>query len=313
MSKVGTSIVAQLELDQILSKVLPVILTFGLGYFLKKTRVFTFDNAETFLKLVFHISLPALIFVSIVKARLSLDLIYLPIICMIVVLVTLPIVYSVGRRFRLRGPSLGAFVVGPMITNTTFVVPFLITTFGREAIALLSIFDVGNNIMIYTLVYYFANRYGTGKGAENALKIIARSTLLYALLIGLFLNAARTPLPSISLNFFQGLGDMTTPLVMLSLGIYFNPMVVRVGPTFAAIFIRIAIGFVIALLLTFLFGIEGLSRAVVLVACSAPVGFTTLTFSAIAGLDTEFAASCVSYSILIGLLTTPLLIFFLIR
>jgi predicted permease len=304
---------AELELDKLLSKVLPVLLTFGLGFFLKKGGVFRLENAETFLKLVFYISLPALILVSIVRARLSFDLIYLPIICMIVVLVTLPIVYSVGRRFHLPDPSLGTFVVGPMIMNTTFVVPFLLTTFGQEAMAAFSIFDVGNNIMIYTLVYSFANRYGAEKGTGNALKIIAQSPLLYALLIGLILNVTKTPLPLISLNFFQGLGDITTPMVMLSLGIYFNPTVVRVGPTFAAIFIRMLIGFLIALLLTFLFGIDGLSRTVVLVASSAPLGFTTLAFSAITGMDTEFAASCVSYSILIGLLTTPLLIFFLIH
>jgi predicted permease len=303
---------AELELNQILSKVLPVILTFVLGFFLKKGRIFTPEHGEMFLKLVFFVSLPALIFVSIVKASLSFDFVYIPIIGMTVILVTFPIVYLVGRRFHLSSPALGAFVVGPMIINTTFVVPFLLTTFGQEAIAMLSIFDVGNNIMIYTLVYYSANRYSAEKGSGKALKIIAQSPLLYALIIGLFLNMTKTPLPSISLNFFQGLGDMTTPLVMLSLGIYFNPAVVRIGPTFAAIFIRMVIGFLVALLLTFLFGIEGLNRAVVLVACSAPLGFTTLTFSAIAGLDTEFAASCVSYSILIGLLTTPLLIFFLL-
>jgi hypothetical protein len=302
---------SELELNQIISKVLPVILTFVLGFFLKKRGIFASDNAETFLKLVFFISLPALIFISIVKARLSFDLVYIPIICMIVVLVTLPIVYSVGRSFRLSGPSLGAFVVGPMIMNTTFVVPFLLAIYGREAIAILSIFDVGNNIMIYTLVYYCANRYGAAKNSGSALKIIARSPLLYALFFGLIFNATKVPLPSVSLNFFQGLGDMTTPLVMLSLGIYFSPTLVRIGPTVASITIRMVIGFLIALLFTFLFGIEGLGRAIVLVACSAPVGFTTLTFSAIAGMDTELAASCVSYSVLIGLFTTPLLIFFL--
>jgi predicted permease len=144
------------------------------------------------------------------------------------------------------------------------------------------------------------------------LKIIARSPLLYALFTGLIINAIKLPLPQVSLNFFQGLGDMTTPLVMLSLGIYFSPAVVKPGPTIASITIRMALGFLTALLFTLILGIEGLNKAVILVACSAPLGFTTLTFSAMAGLDTEFAASCVSYSILIGLFTTPLLILFLL-
>jgi malate permease and related proteins len=302
---------AELELNQILSKVLPVILTFALGFLLKKVRIFRPENAETMLKLVFYISLPALVLLSMVETKLSLDLIYLPIICITVVLTILPIVHAVGKSFHLSGPSLGTFVVGPMIMNTTFTIPFLFTTYGQEAVARLSILDVGNNIAIYSVVYYFAHHYGSRQGSGNLLKTIAKSPLLYALLFGLILNAARVQLPSICENFLRGVGNMTTPLVMLSLGIYFSPAVVKARGAFASIIIRIVGGFIIALLLAYLFRLDGLNRAVVLVACSAPLGFTTLTFSTIAGLDTEFAASCVSYSILIGLFTTPLLIFFL--
>jgi predicted permease len=304
-------IMAPFELNQILIKILPIVLTFVLGFLLKKVRIFTTENAEVMLKLVFYISLPALVLLSMIETTLSANLIYLPIICIAVVLIILPIVHTVGRSFHLSGPSLGTFVVGPMIMNTTFTIPFLLTTYGQEAIARLSILDVGNNMIIYTLVYYFARRHGSSEGSGSLLKTIAQSPLLYALGLGLILNVARVHLPAVCENFLHGLGNMTTPLVMLSLGIYFNPAVVKARAAFTSIVIRMVGGFSIALLLAYVFRLDGLNRAIVLVACSAPLGFTTLTFSAIAGLDTEFAASCVSYSILIGLLTTPLLIFFL--
>jgi malate permease and related proteins len=299
------------ELNQILIKILPIVFTFILGFLLRKGRVFTSESADTMLKLVFHVSLPALILLAMIHTTLNLSLIYLPVICIATVVVTLPIVRTAGRSLHLSGQTLGAFIVGPMIMNTTFTIPFLLTAYGQEAIARLSIVDVGNNIVIYSLVYFFAHRYGSKAGPGRMFKTIARSPILYALFLGITLNVAHVKPPVIYDNFLLGIGAMTTPLVMISLGIYFNPRVVRIKATFASVAIRIVAGFLIAFSLVYLFRLDGLNRAVVLVACSAPLGFTTLTFSAIAGLDTEFAASCVSYSILIGLFTTPLLIFFL--
>ncbi len=80
-------------------------------------------------------------------------------------------------------------------------------------------------------------------------------------------------------------GEMTAPLVMISLGIYFNPEVVRVRATVVSVSTRMLLGLLAGLTLSSLFGLDGMNRTVALVACSAPLGFTTLTFSAIKGLE----------------------------
>ncbi len=299
-------------LSQIPTKTIPIVLTFFLGFLLKKVRVFNTTSADVMLKVVFYISLPALILLAMIHTTLSLDFIYLPIICIITVSVTLLITLIVGRSLHLASQTLGVFIIGPMILNTTFVIPFLLSAYGQEAIARLSVFDVGNNITIYSLVYFFAHRHGSEGSAQGALKTIAQSPILYALCLGLALNTTHVRLPTLGETFLEGMGGMTTPLVMISLGIYFSPTLVRIKATFLSVLIRIIAGFLIALILANLFKLSGLNRDLVLVACSAPVGFTTLTFSAITGLDAEFAASCVSYSILFGLVVTPVLIFFLL-
>lgn len=299
-------------LSQIPTKTIPIVLTFFLGFLLKKVRVFDAVSADIILKIVFYISLPALILLAMIHTTLSLDFIYLPIICIITVSVTLLITLTVGRSLHLTDQALGVFIIGPMILNTTFVIPFLLSAYGQEAIARLSVFDVGNNITIYSLVYYFAHRHGSRGAPQGAFKTIAQSPILYALCLGLALNATHVKLPALGETFLQSIGVVTTPLVMISLGIYFNPRMVRISATFLSVVIRTIGGFLIAFMLVNLFGLDDLNRAVVLVACSAPVGFTTLTFSALKDLDTEFAASCVSYSILFGLVVTPLLISFLL-
>jgi predicted permease len=54
-------------------KILPVILIFVLGYLLKIIRFLNRDHAALFLKVVFYLSLPALILLSVSEIRLSPD------------------------------------------------------------------------------------------------------------------------------------------------------------------------------------------------------------------------------------------------
>ena len=57
--------------------------------------------------------------------------------------------------------------------------------------------------MIYTVAYYCANRYGSTQRSKSMLKIIARSPLLYALVVGLILNVAKVPLSPVCLSFLH--------------------------------------------------------------------------------------------------------------
>ena len=56
-------------------------------------------------------------------------------------------------------------------------------------------------------------------------------------------------------------------------------------------------------------GFQGTTFAVVALCSAAPVGFNALTFSSLAKLNTEFAASVLSISILIGVIYIPVLMY----
>lgn len=49
---------------EILLRVAPILLIFVLGIILKRIRLFSEENADSFLKLVFYVSLPSSILVS---------------------------------------------------------------------------------------------------------------------------------------------------------------------------------------------------------------------------------------------------------
>jgi len=297
---------------EIILKISPVIFLFVLGYILKKTNLLKKRDADLFLKIVFYISLPALIILSVSNISLSKELIYLPIIAPIIVFITFFISYTFGRLLNLEKITLGVFLVGSMIMNIGFTLPFIIAAYGEEGLAKITLFDFGNTIVVLIFVYYVAVKYGDGvKSTKAMFKKLLSSMPIWALILAIILNLAGVQIPVIATNFLKPLGNLLTPLLMMSIGIYFNPKITKFVPVLSAVIIRSFFGLLLGFILVKLFSLGGLNRLVVLIASAAPVGFNTLTFSSLEKLDKEFAASLVSVSILFGIVFIPVLIAFL--
>ncbi|MFZ2950972.1 MAG: AEC family transporter [Desulfuromonadaceae bacterium] len=296
-------------MSAVIEKIIPIIMVFLFGYFLKNRGVLIKKDGDSLLKVFFNVSVPSLIFLSVSQMNFSLDLLWLPVIAVLIILITFIVSYGCGRILNLDKPSLGTFLVGSLIMNSSFTFPFLIAAKGEESLALASLFDFGNTAMAFTFTYYLACKYGSNSDQlVTMLKKFVCSPPLLSLIAALFINLNHIALPNVIAQFFKILGYMTVPLVMLSLGIYFSPRTCKIGPVFWAIFIRMGVGLLFGLLFTYLFDLEGMTRSVVLIVSSAPSGMTTLVFSSMEELDNELAASIISYSVLAGMIVVPILL-----
>jgi predicted permease len=289
---------------------LPVIFIFVLGIITKRINLFNKENADLFLKLVFYITLPALSLESISSVTLSIDMFYIPIAAMLTIFIVGGISYAIGRSLEFTDKTMGSFLIGSMIMNTGFTLPFFTTAFSDNGFVRASLFDLGNSILIFTFIYFVAMKYGK---SENTIKEMAIKFLklppIYAIIIGIILNISHVGLPATSMKFLTLIGSPTIPLIMLSLGIYFHPKNKNLGKIGLVVFIRNGIGLLIGFVLAVLFHLEGLNRVIVIISSAAPVGYNTLIFSDMEDLDTEFSATLVSLSILIGIFYIPLLIY----
>ena len=297
---------------EIILKIIPIILVFILGYVVKSIKIFKKEDGDLFLKVVFYIAVPALILLSITKIKLTLEFIYLPLIAILTIIATFILSFLIGKLLKLEQITFGVFLIGSIIMNTGFTFPFILAVYGKEGLAMISLFDFGNALLVYTFVYYLACKYGSNsQDSKTMIKKLTMSPPIWALIIAIILNLTGLQLPNIASNFFHVIGDITIPLIMLSLGIYFSPKIIRIVPLSLAIIIRMVFGLLIGIFFVKLFNLEGLLRTIVLIGSAAPVGYNTLTFSSLENLDKEFAASLVSIAILIGLIFVPLLMFML--
>ena len=207
----------------IINKIIPIILIFILGYFLKKIRLLKKEDGDLFLKVVFYISLPALIIISISGTHPNFQFAYLPLVATFIIFTTFGVSLLIGKLLSLSRPTMGTFLIGAMIMNTAFNLPFILAAYGEQGIAVLSMFDLANASIVLSFVYYIACRYGESHCSS---KIVLKKFILFppiwGLVIGIFLSFAQIQLPQFMTGFLDLLGGLTVPLIMLTLGIYFQ-------------------------------------------------------------------------------------------
>jgi len=300
------------HMTDVFIKLSPIILTYLLGIVLRRTRAVRREDGALLLRLVFFAAIPALILQSIPRVKITPDVALLPLVAALIVLGTFAAAYVVCRRWAPERPVFGVALVGSMIMNTSFILPFALLIYGDEGFATAVVFDIGNAFLVASVIFYTACRYGAdGGGPWSAVKRVAMAPPLWAFTLGLFLNLTGIAIPPVLDSFLTLVGNLMVPLVMISLGIYFSPTLVRAPLLITVLAIRSIGGFILAILLAWLFGLEGLTRSVVLICGAAPVGFNTLVFASLAKLDIEFAASLLSASIALGIVFLPILIMFL--
>ncbi len=292
-----------------IEKIIPLILAFFTGIAFKKLKLLSKEDAPVLLRLVLTVTLPALTIIAISNVVIVADMALIPVMAVIVVFLMFGISSFVGRRIKLSGPTFGSFLVGTMIMNTAYSLPFFAAAFGNEGLARASLFDIGNTFMIFTFTYFNAIKYGENSHTDKIQwgKFL-RLPPLWAMLIAFVWKASSLQLPRLSLNFLNLIGLPTVPLVMIALGLYFDPSLSNLGKAAIGIFIRMGVGLGIGIALAAIFGLQGITRTVVIVNSALPIGFNTLIFANLENMDREFAATLVSISIFIALFYIPLLI-----
>jgi predicted permease len=297
-------------LNPFVEKIIPLILAFFVGIGFKALKLLSKDDAPVLLRFVLTVTLPALTIIAINNVVLVADMMFIPFMAITVVFLMFGISSLTQRRLKMPRPMFGSFLVGTMIMNTAYSLPFFAAAFGNEGLARATLFDIGNTFMIFTFTYYNAIKYGENSHTDKIdWSRFLRLPPLWAMAIAIGWKLGGVTMPRLSMNFLNLIGQPTVPLVMVALGLYFEPKLKNLRKALLAVFIRMVVGLGIGYLLATIFGLQGITRTVVIVNSALPIGFNTLIFANLENMDREFAATCVSISIFIALFYIPLLIY----
>jgi predicted permease len=275
---------------------------------LRASNLLNRSHAERLAGLVFSISLPATILVSLDGIQFTYAAWKLPLAACFVTLPMLVIAWQLSQLLHLPRLTRGGFLLGTGCINSIyFAYPVILATFGDEGLAVAVLFDLGQTTLTLTLLYGLALWHGTGSiHAGSAMQRFIAAPPLWALIGILVLKLLGLRLPIWLQELLIPVHMTTTPLASLVLGLSIN----LAGPgnlSVAAlgVLVRMGVGMLLGFAAAEVLHLAGVERAVVILVAGMPSAVTAVIFAAETGLDEELVASIVGLSVGAGVALLP--------
>jgi predicted permease len=282
---------------------------FVVGAVLRSVSFLTKAHAERLASVVFSVSLPATILVSLDRVSFTDTAWKLPLAACLVTLLLLLCSWQITRPLQLSRQTQGGFLVATGCINSVyFAYPVVLATLGDEGLAQAVLFDLGQTTLTLTVIYALAVWHGAAfPSRQSSLARFLSAPPLWALGFILLMKFAGFHLPSWLRDLLIPLHLTTTPLASLVLGLSISFDAVRSTwrLTSLGVVVRMGGGFLLGFAAAFLLDLTGLERTVVIIASAMPSAVTAVIFATETRLDEDLVASVVALSICTGVAILP--------
>jgi len=221
----------------------------------------------------------------------------------------IPVGYGFSRFYKLDRREESAFMLTAVLMNAAnYGIPFNTFAFGEEGRTRAIMVYLASAILSNTVGVYLASR--GHLSSKQALVNVFRVPLPYAAALGFYLKLSGQGLPETLGRSVDLLADATVPCMLVLLGFQLVRLSFRerVQPVLAAASARLLISPLIAVLLTALLGLSGVTRDVVIVQAGMPSAVLSGALAAEFGSDAKFATATILLSTLGSIITLSILV-----
>jgi predicted permease len=291
------------------AKLAVIALLFLAGILLRRIGSLEAQHGARMLRIVASVGLPALIIGAIGGVPREPGLLALPASAVAVMLIVGVLAALTARLLGLARPSAGALVVSAMAMNLAVVFPFVFVAWGPEALARTVVFDAGNAVTQWTLVYFLAARYGGhGTGVGEILRRVVRAPPFVAIVVALLVNVLAPPRAAGALDVLRITGQLVTLLVVPAMGLLFEPRRIATPGVLSAVALRCGAGAAVGALIASALDFDRAIAAITVVGSAAPVAFSSVVMAEREGLDVGLAIAAASLSALLAMAGIPILL-----
>lgn len=284
-----------------------IFLLIGLGVFLRRIGLLKFEDRTALNNIIIYVTLPALIFTAARKAPFSTELIEISAVALGISLVAVGFGWLLAKALRLKGPTLGAFLLASGAGNTGYLgYPLTQSLFGRPHLVKAVFYDMfGTVIILFTIGIYFANKYGTPTTSPWRQGMTYAAPNLTALSLGFATQTMQLP-AAINLA-INSLAGATTGIIMLSIGISLSWQFGRAAlPASILTTLKLAIVPTVALGIGVALHLPITLFSIILLQASMPVALMTFVIGDRYDLDRDFLSTSIVLSTLLSMVTIPL-------
>ncbi|MFX0070890.1 MAG: AEC family transporter, partial [Candidatus Hermodarchaeota archaeon] len=261
-----------------------------IGYLVKKLNIITEENGKIVAKIIFNITLPAVILKVTSSLEFKASLIILPLINIAYGFFMAGVGLIVFRKRERKDKGLILMtLIGFNVAHFSF--PLIEGIWGEEGLQHIALIDAGNAFTIFVLCYLIGSIFSFNNNSEGQsinLKEIGKKLLtsapLLSYILALTINFSGVTIPLFCMDLLDILSRANTALSLLLLGIYLNFRFEKSewSTIIKVLAIRYTFGLLIGLILFFYLPFDQFShlfRIIVAVSLILPVGLAVIPFS----------------------------------
>ncbi len=290
----------------------PVCLMLLLGVFLKKVSAINDNFIEIASKLVFRVTLPALLFLSIVRSDHdysgSMPLIIFGVSANIVFFV---LVHFLSKKIFPGSKDQGVIIQGSSRANIAIVgLAYVSNVYGDTGLALAAIYVAPitflyNVLAIIALTPAGPNRNSLAKTLGTLLRSITKNPLIIAICLGLIVYFAAIPIPEMVLHTGQYFANMTLPLALLCTGGSLDLRSLHHDrlSTWYTTFNKLVLSPILTTLVALVLGFRGMELGIIFLLSSTPTAAASYVMARAMGGNATLAANIIALTTVASLLS----------
>lgn len=220
--------------------------------------------------------------------------------------------YAISRWLKFDGNTTRAFTLTTSMMNIgNFGLPLVFFAYGESALNVSVVLFVLFNIPLGTVAILIAQ--GQGVKWRDALKNTLKIPIFYGVLLALLCKLVNWQPPDFILRSTDLLGQAAIPIMLVLLGMQLSRTKINRDWGFfslATVF-RLLIGPIVAIALTAVLGLDGMTRKVVILQSSTPSAVLPLLYTIKSGTRPDLVSGTILVSTLCSALTLTLLLYWL--
>lgn len=304
-----------MDIMVVINQMVQLFIVIALGYILNKIGIFDSILNKKLTTLLLNVTTPALVLDSVLSNdnTSSLSEVGMVFLVSFAIFAILPIIsFLLVKIMRIPKKQQGLYMFMTVFSNVGFMgFPVMKAIFGNEAVFYTAIFNMGFNLLVFTLGIVMMS-YGSQEKIQLDIKKVL-SPGVVASIFALIIYFTHMTFPSVIANTCSMVGNITTPIAMLLIGStlasmpikeVFNDLRVYPYAIIKQIILPMLLFPVMDLLIAdkFLLGIS-------FIMVSMPVANSAVLFATEYGGDVKLAAKTIFMTTLLSVATIPMMVY----
>ena len=288
-----------------------ILLAITVGYIIQRLNIFSKEAATILNQFAIYISLPAMILLQVPKLTFSIESLIPIIIAWSVMIISAVLILIISKFFSFSKEITGSLMLVSILTNSSFLgIPIINAYMGESALPYILVYDQLGTFIAFSIYGTFIVSFYTSKKEINfkifTLKVLTSPPLIALVVALLLMGVEFHPVISKVLSSFA---NTIVPIALVAVGLQLQFKLPRedLKPFSVALFIKLLIAPIIAIIICKIFGWNNQSSIVSIMEAGMAPMITAGAIASMAGLAPRLSSAIVGYGILISFVTTGIL------